>query len=319
MPFQNGVVKTDMQSCCRSWRVSLCTFDNQDFGWLFGKECVLAKVKKSKVKSTAAKKGRKTQKSDSGKITAEWKDKPKKKSAKKPAKESKKIKKSLWRRLAWWSLILLVILALMPLALGLIYRSPNVHPVSTLMIYDRVLGKKVKRDWVPIDKIAPVLVYSVMMSEDGRYCAHDGVDWEAINMIIDDAMEGEKTRGASTITMQSVKNLFLWNSRSYLRKMLEVPLALYVDAIWSKRRQMEIYLNIVEWGPDIYGAEAAAKYHFGRSARRLNRRQAALLAVTLPNPRLRNPKKPSRRMKALASINRARARKAGAYIKCLKQ
>ncbi len=298
------------------------------FGSSSRKECILAKAKNSKAKSTAAKKpgkpkAEKAGKADIGTITAEWKDKPKKKPVKKPArkpvKKTQKAKRPLWRRLARWSLIVLTILVLVPLLLGLLYRSPSVHPVSTLMIYERILGKRVKRDWVPITKIAPVLVQSVMMSEDGRYCAHDGVDWDAINMIIDDAMEGEKTRGASTITMQSVKNLFLWNSRSYLRKMLEVPLALYVDAIWSKQRQMEIYLNIVEWGPGIYGAEAAARHYFNRSAKRLNRHQAALLAVTLPNPHLRNPKKPSRRMKVLASINRRRAQQAGAYIGCLKR
>jgi len=155
------------------------------------------------------------------------------------------------------------------------------------------------------------------MSEDGQYCLHNGVDWQALNTVIDDAIDGEKTRGASTITMQSVKNLFLWNSRSFIRKGLEVPLALYVDAIWSKRRQLEIYLNIAEWGPGIYGIEAAAQYHFKRPAAKLSRAQAALLAVTLPNPALRNPKKPSRRMKALARINQARARVSGAYIRCL--
>ncbi len=155
------------------------------------------------------------------------------------------------------------------------------------------------------------------MSEDGQYCQHNGVDWQALNTVIDDAIDGEKTRGASTITMQTVKNLFLWNSRSFIRKGLEIPLALYVDAIWSKRRQMEIYLNIAEWGPGIYGIEAAAQYHFKRPASRLNRAQSALLAVTLPNPELRNPQKPSRRMKVLARINRARAQVSGAYVRCL--
>ncbi len=181
-----------------------------------------------------------------------------------------------------------------------------------------IKNQNVQRNWVPIRKIAPVLIHSVMISEDGRYCTHNGVDWNAINTIIDDAMEGEKTRGASTITMQTVKNLFLWNTRSYIRKALEVPLALFVDTIWSKRRQMEIYLNIVEWGPGVYGVEAAARHYFGRSAARLNRKQASLLAVALPNPKLRHPNKPSRRMMVLARINRARSRRAGAYIKCLK-
>ncbi len=223
------------------------------------------------------------------------------------------------RRLLRWPFVAMVIVVMIPIVLGLIYRSPSVHPVSTLMIANWIANNKVDRRWVPYDRIAPVLVHSVMISEDGRYCQHKGVDWGAVNSVIDDAMEGEKTRGASTITMQSVKNLFLWNSRSYIRKVLEIPLAIYVDLVWPKRRQMEIYLNIAEWGPGIYGIEAAAKHHFGRSAAKLSRRQAALLAVTLPNPKLRNPKKPSRRMKVLARINRARARKAGAYVRCLRK
>ena len=244
--------------------------------------------------------------------------KPKRSSAKSNNSVNKPVRVSSSRmKLARWFLIFVVILAGIPLVLGIVYRSPAIHPVSTLMAYDLITGKKMDRRWVAYKNIAPVLVNSVMMSEDGRYCTHNGVDWNAINMIIDDAMEGEKTRGASTITMQTVKNIFLWNSRSWLRKGLEVPLALYVDAIWPKRRQMEIYLNIAEWGPGIYGIEAAARHHFGRPASKLSSRQAALLAVTLPNPRLRNPKKPSKRMKALARINRARARQAGAYIRCL--
>jgi monofunctional biosynthetic peptidoglycan transglycosylase len=227
--------------------------------------------------------------------------------------------KSWRRRILRYGLVLILALALIPVLLGFLYRSQSVHPVSTLMVYDWIRGSKVDRRWVSFDKIAPQLVQAVVVSEDGRYCAHNGVDWEAVNIIINDAMDGEKPRGASTITMQTVKNLFLWSSRSYVRKGMEVPLALYVNAIWSKRRQMEIYLNIAEWGPGIYGIDAASRHYFGRRAAKLSRAQAALLAVTLPNPILRNPKKPSRRMKTLARINRARARKSGAYVLCLKQ
>ncbi len=236
------------------------------------------------------------------------------------AAQSGKAKPGSWRhRLVRYGLVLILAFALIPALLGLLYLPHSVHPVSTLMVYDWVKGSKVDRRWVSFDQIAPVLVQAVIVSEDGRYCSHQGVDWGAINTIINDAMDGEKPRGASTITMQTVKNLFLWNSRSYIRKGMEVPLALYVNAIWSKRRQLEIYLNIAEWGPGIYGIDAASRHYFGRKAARLSRAQAALLAVTLPNPILRNPKKPSRRMKTLARINRARARKSGAYVRCLKQ
>src|SRR5690606_19877166 len=97
-----------------------------------------------------------------------------------------------------------------------------------------------------------------------------GVDWKAFNLVLEDAFAGEKARGASTIPMQTAKNLFLWNGRSYIRKGIALPLALYIDWVLPKRRIMEIYLNIAEWGPHIYGAEAAAQYHFGRSARDLS-------------------------------------------------
>lgn len=210
-----------------------------------------------------------------------------------------------------------IIAVSVPLLLILLYRSPSVHPPSTLMLRDVVMGRDYQRRWVDFDAIAPALVQSVMMSEDGRYCAHGGVDWQALNLVIDDALDGERPRGASTIAMQTVKNLFLWTSRSYVRKVLEVPLALTADAVWPKRRLMEIYLNIAEWGPGIYGIEAASQHYFGVSAARLSRRRAALLAVTLPAPQVRNPARPSAGMTRLASIIERRAHQSGAYIKCL--
>lgn len=118
--------------------------------------------------------------------------------------------------------------------------------------------------------------------------------------------------------MQMVKNLFLWNGRSYLRKGLEFPLALIADAVLSKKRIMEIYLNIAEWGPGIYGIEAAARHYFKRSAAKLTARQAALLAVTLPNPALRNPAKPTRNMQRIARIVAGRAMRSGPYVTCVK-
>ena len=155
------------------------------------------------------------------------------------------------------------------------------------------------------DEIAKVLVVSVLVSEDGRFCAHRGVDWGELDEVLEDP-DGP-SRGASTIAMQTVRNLFLWTSPSYVRKGLEIPLALYADAIWTKRRTMEIYLNIAEWGPNIFGIEAAAQHHFGRSAKDLTASQSALLAVTLPNPRVRNPARPSGLMRSLARTVAARA------------
>jgi monofunctional biosynthetic peptidoglycan transglycosylase len=161
------------------------------------------------------------------------------------------------------------------------------------------------------------LIRSVMMSEDGQFCFHGGVDWNQMRGVVEDALDGEATRGASTIPMQTAKNLFLWNGRSFIRKGLELPLALGADFVWSKRRMMEIYLNIAEWGPGIYGAEAAAQYHFKVPASKLSARQAALLAVALPNPITRVAGKPSRGVQQLAVLVERRARGSGDYIKCI--
>jgi len=126
------------------------------------------------------------------------------------------------------------------------------------------------------------------------------------------------SRGASTITMQTAKNLFLWNSRSYVRKGLEIPLALAIDFAWPKRRVMEVYLNIAEWGEGLYGAEAAAQRYFGRPASDLTPRQAALLVAALPNPRTRDARKPQGRYARLAASVERRAKGAGQWVDCLK-
>jgi monofunctional biosynthetic peptidoglycan transglycosylase len=117
--------------------------------------------------------------------------------------------------------------------------------------------------------------------------------------------------------MQAVKNLFLWPSRSYLRKAVEMPIALYADFLWGKQREMEIYLNVVEWGPGVFGAEAAARHYFKRTAKTLSAGQAAFLAAALPNPIARNPGHPNRQLQAIARTIAARARASGAYIDCL--
>jgi monofunctional glycosyltransferase len=218
----------------------------------------------------------------------------------------------LWR-IGRWVLIAIAVLALIPAVLVPIYAL--VRPVSTLMIATRIADGPIQRDWVGFDEIAKVAVISVMVSEDARFCEHHGVDWGALNEVLDDP-DGP-SRGASTIAMQTARNLFLWTSPSYVRKGLEIPIALYADAIWSKRRSMEIYLNIAEWGAGVFGIEAAAQHYFGRAAKDLTANQSALLAVTLPNPKVRNPAKPSRLMQSLARTVAARARMAGPYIKCL--
>jgi monofunctional biosynthetic peptidoglycan transglycosylase len=156
-------------------------------------------------------------------------------------------------------------------------------PASTLMLGQRLTGTAVNQRWLPLERISPNLIAAVITSEDGHFCRHHGVDWGELREAIESAGDG-LARGGSTISMQVVKNLFLWPSRSYLRKAIEIPLAYAIEALWSKRRILEIYLNIAQWGPGIFGAEAAARYHFRKPALLLTPREAALLAVSLPNP-----------------------------------
>lgn len=211
-----------------------------------------------------------------------------------------------------------LILLFLPVFLLVVYKIPFVHPVSTLMLKDQVLLQKMERQWVDIDDISPHLVHAVMMSEDGQFCSHSGVDWHQLSLVVKEAVSGEPSRGASTISMQTAKNLFLWNGRSYIRKALELPYSLAADIVLSKKRIMEIYLNIAEWGPGIYGIEAASQHYFKRPASKLTLQQASLLAVTLPNPAIRNPAKPSRSMQRIANIVQNRAKKAGPYVTCVR-
>lgn len=225
--------------------------------------------------------------------------------------------RSPFGRVMRYLILTAIALAILPIVLLMLYRLPFVHPISTLMVKDLATFSGYERQWVSLDEISPVLVNSVMMSEDAKFCSHAGIDWDALNSVVSDTIDGEQTRGASTIPMQTAKNLFLWNGRSFIRKGLEIPLAVMTDLMLPKRRLMEIYLNIAEWGPGIYGIEAAARHHFRTSAARLSSRQAAYLAVTLPNPKIRNPAKPGRGLQTLARVNERRARGAGAYVGCV--
>lgn len=213
------------------------------------------------------------------------------------------------------TLYILVFLLALPFLMMLLYKLPFIHPLSTLMLRDKITQTPYERQWTPIEDISPHLVNAVIMSEDGQFCFHNGVDWGALKIVI--TRDGAPKRGASTVTMQMVKNLFLWHGRSYLRKGLEIPYATVADAFLSKRRIMEIYLNIAEWGPGIYGAEAASRHFFKRSAKNLTQRQAIYLAVTLPNPKLRNPARPSMNMTRLGRLIEKRLQQAGTYTQCL--
>ncbi|WP_274630532.1 biosynthetic peptidoglycan transglycosylase [Arvimicrobium flavum] len=220
-----------------------------------------------------------------------------------------------------WSRRLMAIavaVAAVPVVLTILYLPSFVHPVSTFMLADLVTLKGYDRRWVPLDDIAPVMVHSVIMSEDGQFCSHKGVDWGELRAEVNDLLAGRPIRGASTITMQTVKNLYLWHRPlGAVRKMIELPGAVYFDLVMPKRRIIEIYLNIAEWGPGVYGIEAAAQHHFKKSAKDLTRRQAALLAVTLPNPYARDPTNPSRDLRRLAARVERLAARSGAYVQCV--
>jgi len=184
-------------------------------------------------------------------------------------------------------------------AAGAVALQSAIAPVSTLMMARWITGRPVDRRWVPLAAISPRLVASVILSEDGQYCRHHGVDLSALLDVVEKG-DGMPSRGASTLTMQVAKNLFLWPGRSYLRKALEIPLALLLDALWGKKRVLEAYLNVAEWGDGLFGAEAAAQHDFHKAAASLTTREAALLATALPNPFLRSVTHPSRRHRLLA-------------------
>ena len=216
-----------------------------------------------------------------------------------------------------WLIFAALIGAAAIVGLALLYGAAA--PVSTLMLGRWLTGQAVERTSVPLEAISPHLPLAVIASEDSRFCDHGGVDWDAIRTVVEEADEDGPARGASTIPMQTAKNLFLWPSRSYVRKGLELPLALMLDAIWTKRRTMENYLNVAEWGEGVFGAEAAARRHFGKSARDLSRREAALLATALPNPLRRHPGKPSRGHRSLAGKIEARMSASGPIDGCLRR
>jgi monofunctional biosynthetic peptidoglycan transglycosylase len=206
------------------------------------------------------------------------------------------------RQHPWARRIGLVVLAIMlGLFLSIIaFRFVN-PPITPVMVAEKLRGTTLKYRFVPLEDIARDLPLAVIASEDGRFCNHWGVDWAAVKDAVQEARKrGRDFRGASTIPMQTAKNLYLWTDRSYVRKVLEVPLAYLLTLFWPKERVIEVYLNIAQWGPGIFGAEAASQHYFRKSASQLTRREALLLAVSLPAPRLRNPGKPSQRMLRMA-------------------
>lgn len=210
------------------------------------------------------------------------------------------------RRVLGALLLILLAALLLPYLVAPFYRVG--HPVSTLMAWRWLTGAPVSRQWIDFSAISPALPRSVVASEDTNFCRHHGVDWGALREAIDDAQDGERLRGASTITQQVAKNLFLWPLPGPIRKLLEFPLALWIDLVLPKQRILEIYLNIAELGPSgQFGANAGATYAFGRPASALAPREAALLAAILPNPVRRSARNPGPGVRRLAGTYMARA------------
>lgn len=213
------------------------------------------------------------------------------------------------RRLIRMVVLVVLGLVLLPYVLTPLYSSG--HPVSTLMIGRYLTGETVTRKWVDLDEMSEALPRSVVASEDAKFCFHHGIDWDSVRNIIEDAQDGEVARGGSTITQQVAKNLFLWPGRSVVRKVLEFPLAMWIDLVLSKKRVLELYLNVAELGPDgQFGAEAGANYAFGRPAAVLSAREAALLAAILPNPVTRSARNPGPGVRRMAGTYVVRAQSA---------
>jgi monofunctional glycosyltransferase len=209
-------------------------------------------------------------------------------------------------------------LLLLPYLLTFVYAV--VEPVSTVMAWRRLTGQRVERIYVPINRVAPSLTLAVVIAEDGRFCGHYGIDLKEIQDALADGEDLQDVRGASTITQQLAKHLFLWPGHSYLRKALELPLALWIDLVLSKRRILELYLNIAEWGPDgVFGVEAGSRRAFGKSAQRLSAYEAALLAAALPNPVRRNPHSPGPGLRRLAGLYVARAARSPRSDDCVRR
>tara|TARA_R110002124_G_scaffold4095_1_gene25393 strand:+ start:5301 stop:5975 length:675 start_codon:yes stop_codon:yes gene_type:complete len=181
-------------------------------------------------------------------------------------------------------LILLLTLALLPIG-GVLVHAVVPPPTTLLMVQQAVAGHGLDYRWRSLNHISPRLVEAVIASEDARFCSHDGFDFQAIEKAMDANARGRKMRGGSTLSQQTAKNVFLWPGRSWLRKGLEAGYTVLIETVWSKRRIMEVYLNVAEWAPGVYGAEAAARHWYGKGADDLTAREAARLAAILPSPR----------------------------------
>ena len=191
------------------------------------------------------------------------------------------------RRRSWLARILvalLIVTVALPVGLTLVYRFVP-PPITYLMVQRMVEGRGLTKHWRPMSRISPALAQAVIAAEDARFCSHNGFEFEAMRKAMQaNERRPNRLRGGSTISQQTAKNVFLWPARSYVRKGLEAYFTVLIEALWGKRRILEVYLNVAEWGPGVYGAEAAARRYFKVSADDLTRTQAARLAAVLPSP-----------------------------------
>ena len=197
------------------------------------------------------------------------------------------------RFLLRWTLRLVVLAVLIPALWVLSYRWID-PPGGYYMASERLRLGSISRDWIRLDEMSSHLPRAAVAAEDARFCAHFGFDIEAIRAALKAAEEGRGLRGASTISQQVAKNVFLWHGRSWLRKGLEAGFTLLIEALWPKDRIVEVYLNVAEFDEGVFGVEAAARHHFGKSAAALTLTEASRLAAILPAPKTRDPANPSR-------------------------
>ncbi|AZS22875.1 MULTISPECIES: monofunctional biosynthetic peptidoglycan transglycosylase [unclassified Caulobacter] len=180
-------------------------------------------------------------------------------------------------------LALFLVLVAGPVVAVILYRFIP-PPVTPLMVIRAVEGRGLDHRWRSMDKISPTLPRALIAAEDAKFCDHRGFDFEALQKAYENNESGRKIRGGSTISQQTAKNVFLWPGRSYVRKGLEAWFTVLIETFWGKRRIMEVYMNSIEYGSGIYGAEAAAQRYFGVSADKLTQAQSARLAAILPSP-----------------------------------
>ncbi len=221
------------------------------------------------------------------------------------------------RRIVRLAIKIVVVLILAVLALIVLYRWVD-PPLTPLMVLRYPEEGRIDRHAVALGAISPELQHAIIASEDNNFCRHHGIDWGAVNDAVEQYDAEGRLRGASTIDMQVARNLFLWPGGGFVRKGIEAGIALTIDALWPKRRILEVYLNIIEWGDGIYGAEAASRVYFRADAARLTRHEAALMAAVLPNPRRWSPARPTRYIAERADTIAARIPKLEGYYDCLR-